>query len=122
MTHSFPTRRSSDLEPSTPTLARLCSTPELRPLWRLATGGCQRVRRSISTGFGSRQAPLMLFARARASGLASAVQILHKQFPPLRSRRHAVATLGLNPQAKETVEAARPPAARPPMHSPATLG
>src|SRR3546814_4851274 len=99
--------RAKGFEPSTPTLARLCSTPELRPLWRLATGGCQRVRRAISTGFGSRQAPMMLFARARASGLASAVQIPHKQFPPLRSRRHAVATLGMNPQEKEAVEALR---------------
>ena len=27
--------RAKGFEPSTPTLARLCSTPELRPLWRL---------------------------------------------------------------------------------------
>src|SRR3546814_18507126 len=87
------------------------------PLWRLATGGCQRVRRAISTGFGSRQAPMMLFARARASGLASAVQIPHKQFPPLRSRRHAVATLGLNPQEKEAVEAFRRDVVEPSMTS-----
>src|SRR3546814_8885492 len=87
------------------------------PLWRLATGGCQRVRRAISTGFGSRQAPMMLFARARASGLASAVQIPHKQFPPLRSRRHAVATLGLNPQEKEAVEAFRRDVVEPSMRS-----
>src|SRR3546814_16045649 len=26
--------RAKGFEPSTPTLARLCSTPELRPLWR----------------------------------------------------------------------------------------
>lgn len=29
--------RAKGFEPSTPTLARLCSTPELRPLWRLET-------------------------------------------------------------------------------------
>jgi hypothetical protein len=27
--------RAKGFEPSTPTLARLCSTPELRPLWRV---------------------------------------------------------------------------------------
>ena len=36
--------RAKGFEPSTPTLARLCSTPELRPLWRpedvsLSAGG-----------------------------------------------------------------------------------
>ena len=41
--------RAKGFEPSTPTLARLCSTPELRPLWRLcrllveATGWVRRV-------------------------------------------------------------------------------
>src|SRR3546814_16934220 len=60
---------------------------------------------------------MMLFARARASGLASAVQIPHKQFPPLRSRRHAVATLGLNPQEKEAVEAFRRDVVEPSMTS-----
>ena len=30
--------RAKGFEPSTPTLARLCSTPELRPLWRLRIG------------------------------------------------------------------------------------
>jgi hypothetical protein len=30
--------RAKGFEPSTPTLARLCSTPELRPLWRCADG------------------------------------------------------------------------------------
>src|SRR3546814_4482638 len=60
---------------------------------------------------------MMLFARARASGLASAVQIPHKQFPPLRSRRHAVATLGLNPQEKEAVEAFRCDVVEPSMTS-----
>ena len=29
-----PLERAKGFEPSTPTLARLCSTPELRPLWR----------------------------------------------------------------------------------------
>ncbi len=45
--------RAKGFEPSTPTLARLCSTPELRPLERLRrkvdalpTG----VRRAVSTG------------------------------------------------------------------------
>ena len=38
--------RAKGFEPSTPTLARLCSTPELRPLWRpeevsLSAGGGQ---------------------------------------------------------------------------------
>ena len=65
--------RAKGFEPSTPTLARLCSTPELRPLWRLATGGCQRVRRAISTGFWSRQAPIVLFLQGRGEGLASGV-------------------------------------------------
>ncbi len=36
--------RAKGFEPSTPTLARLCSTPELRPLWRLPADGRQRVR------------------------------------------------------------------------------
>src|SRR3546814_7264415 len=49
--------------------------------------------------------------------LASAVQIPHKQFPPLRSRRHAVATLGLNPQEKEAVEAFRRDVVEPSMTS-----
>jgi hypothetical protein len=40
--------RAKGFEPSTPTLARLCSTPELRPLWRLESGDIQRVRRAIS--------------------------------------------------------------------------
>jgi len=30
--------RTAVVEPSTPTLARSCSTPELRPLWRHVTG------------------------------------------------------------------------------------
>ena len=30
--------RAKGFEPSTPTLARSCSTPELRPLWRRMTG------------------------------------------------------------------------------------
>ena len=30
--------RAKGFEPSTPTLARLCSTPELRPLWRQMGG------------------------------------------------------------------------------------
>jgi len=30
--------RAKGFEPSTPTLARSCSTPELRPLWRRVTG------------------------------------------------------------------------------------
>ena len=37
--------RAKGFEPSTPTLARLCSTPELRPLWRLARQS-GRVRRA----------------------------------------------------------------------------
>ena len=36
--------RAKGFEPSTPTLARLCSTPELRPLnWREAAGSGGRV-------------------------------------------------------------------------------
>ena len=38
--------RAKGFEPSTPTLARLCSTPELRPLWRsgieILTGEARR--------------------------------------------------------------------------------
>ncbi|SBV34502.1 protein of unknown function [uncultured Sphingopyxis sp.] len=55
--------RAKGFEPSTPTLARLCSTPELRPLWRLETGRFQRVRRAISTGFLTRQALIAHFLR-----------------------------------------------------------
>jgi hypothetical protein len=38
-------------EPTTPTLARLCSTPELRPLWRLESYDFQRVRGAISNAY-----------------------------------------------------------------------
>src|SRR3546814_15949357 len=55
--------RAKGFEPSTPTLARLCSTPELRQLWRLETGRFQRVRRAISTGFLTRQPLLAHFLR-----------------------------------------------------------
>ena len=55
--------RAKGFEPSTPTLARLCSTPELRPLWRLETGRFQRVRRAISTGFLTRQPLIVHFLR-----------------------------------------------------------
>ena len=48
--------RAKGFEPSTPTLARLCSTPELRPLWRLESGDVQRVRRAISRRFQGPQA------------------------------------------------------------------
>jgi hypothetical protein len=34
--------RAKGFEPSTPTLARSCSTPELRPLWRRVTGATCR--------------------------------------------------------------------------------
>ena len=67
--------RAKGFEPSTPTLARLCSTPELRPLWRLETGGSQRVRRAISIGFRSRQALFAIFCE----GLAYRAQIPHKR-------------------------------------------
>src|SRR3546814_1642949 len=43
--------RAKGFEPSTPTLARLCSTPELRPLWRPARLTCWRVRRGNSHRF-----------------------------------------------------------------------
>jgi hypothetical protein len=33
--------RAKGFEPSTPTLARLCSTPELRPLWRVGNDGVE---------------------------------------------------------------------------------
>src|SRR3989344_9153587 len=67
--------RQKGFDPSTPTLARLCSTPELRPLWRLETGRFQRVRRAISTGFLTRQALFAIFCE----GLAYQPQIPHKQ-------------------------------------------
>ena len=35
--------RAKGFEPSTPTLARLCSTPELRPLWRPEEVSSRRV-------------------------------------------------------------------------------
>jgi hypothetical protein len=37
--------RAKGFEPSTPTLARLCSTPELRPLWRIAKAETVAMRR-----------------------------------------------------------------------------
>jgi hypothetical protein len=47
--------RAKGFEPSTPTLARSCSTPELRPLgvW---VPKATRVRRAVSIGVGVRQA------------------------------------------------------------------
>ena len=59
--------RAKRFELSTPTLARLCSTPELRPL-----GGCDmgivisRLRRAVSMGFYTPQAPILLCNAANA--------------------------------------------------------
>src|SRR5690554_75301 len=53
--------RAKGFEPSTPTLARLCSTPELHPLGAAVTlGDCyrhQHLRRAVSMGSITRQAP-----------------------------------------------------------------
>ncbi len=58
--------RAKGFEPSTPTLARLCSTPELRPLWR---GRAPHMRgpagrRAISSG------PVGLQVQMAAAGWA----------------------------------------------------
>ena len=48
--------RAKGFEPSTPTLARLCSTPELRPLWRpeavFLSAGCGELAAVVWMGKG----------------------------------------------------------------------
>ena len=51
--------RAKGFEPSTPTLARLCSTPELRPLWRRLQSLLRRVRRAPSIASADRQAQIV---------------------------------------------------------------
>jgi len=47
--------RAKGFEPSTPTLARLCSTPELRPLWRFRKHCFRMESGAVSIGSGCRQ-------------------------------------------------------------------
>ena len=72
--------RAKRFELSTPTLARLCSTPELRPL-----GGCDmgivssRLKRAVSMGFRTPQAPFVLCPAAKTKiCLALARRTPHK--------------------------------------------
>ncbi len=100
--------RAKGFEPSTPTLARLCSTPELRPLWRMG-----RLARRSRRGRG----PLATVGWAgnpwRAGPLARRARItLGAGRPPAHMRRDIerkgrpadVATLGMSAEERAAIQ------------------
>jgi putative thioredoxin len=124
--------RAKGFEPSTPTLARSCSTPELRPLWRLtALAWKQRagVRRAVSIGAGSGQGQnrakrqeLRSFCAMQPSRRFCPSQMLSKA----QSRQLAVspadgvvslASMGLNIEEQKAVDRFRTNVVEPSMTS-----
>ena len=60
--------RAKGFEPSTPTLARLCSTPELRPLWRWRGQSVLRGSRAVNSGLNALQPHLSAFLTCQEFG------------------------------------------------------
>ncbi len=96
--------RAKGFEPSTPTLARLCSTPELRPLeWR--TGNIPgRVERAASIGPAGPQPPAVITAspltRPTRLPLTPAIAICELK----TVKEWKVATLGMSDDERTAIE------------------
>jgi hypothetical protein len=80
--------RAKGFEPSTPTLARLCSTPELRPLGGSLRRLCGQSRwRAGSMGLGASQAPWREDVSAARLGVSAATEVNVILIYVIRSRR-----------------------------------
>ena len=113
--------RAKGFEPSTPTLARLCSTPELRPLGVTARSGTGRVRGrplTVPCGLGK---PLLAPGTPFRSRFAESARKLLASLPPRPHKagnngleRH-LATMGLSAAEREAVEEFRRDVVEPSM-------
>src|SRR3954454_15892520 len=102
--------RAKGFEPSTPTLARLCSTPELRPLGRKCgdSSPLERARYQPTLGFASSWRGLVRESPTKGpfTPRCACRLLCSGPYEPARSVgvRKSVATLGLTETERESIE------------------